>query len=400
MKLIKNFAFGFLFLCFLSNAAFAQVTDPYINDLSINNADLLIKQGNFQAALNSVNDYIEFYPKDPQGYLKRAMVYGILGQNNDKAKDIQYATYLNPYAYLYINESSRTKISEKKKYDYVYSDDKSNFSKSPIKNEYYQIYLKDNLGLHSQDSLIEKAIFYLSQNDLSNTELILAQITPSDNILGIYYDLKGLIELKKDNLDTAIDFFTKSIENSESFPLAYHNRAIAYKLNGNYDKAKEDLLTAVSMNEDISVFFFTLAKLSERLDNPDQAISYYKEAIDKNPNYLEARTNFSILQKTLGNYEEAILDLIEVSEMMEDDYNNHFINGGIFLTYGDYERSIDEFNIYLDENSDDSDALFNRGLAKILSGEKIDGCDDIQYSIDLEDNPKRTKILSSFCPSY
>lgn len=369
-------------------------------DGALRNSEMYIQQGNYIMALKFLNQYIELYPTDAEAYIKRARAYEILGQSSKKQEDLQYANYLNPFAYMYISNNKRSSLYEKKKFAYDYGKKNNNFSKSPVKNGYYKMYLKDKEQLHSQDTILEQAIYALSQGDLDKTETLLSEVTLNDNIVGILSDLNGLVELKRGNLTEAIDYFTESINEMPSFSLAYHNRAVAYKLNGEYDKAKEDLMTAVGLNEDISVFFFTLAKLSERLDNPNDAISYYREAIDKDPAYIEARTNFSLLQKSLGYYNEAIVELKEVSKMMKDNANNHFINGGIHFTYGEYEEAIKEFNIFLDENDNDCDAIFNRGLAQVLRGYKKEGCDDIYESIQIKSNPKRVEILESFCPNH
>jgi tetratricopeptide (TPR) repeat protein len=365
---------------------------------AINSADLYIKQGNFQKAIDELTEHIDINPADAQAYVKRAVAYEILGQKALKEKDLQYANYLNPFSYMYLSNTSRSAVYDKKKYDYNFDQSSESFKKSPVKNNYYNLYLKDQLGIHAQDSLIEQVIYSLSTSDIENAERLLVDIEETENISGIINDIKGIIELKKNNLDEAIDYFTLSINKMPNFPLAYHNRAIAYKMQGNYEEAKNDLTKAISLNENISVFYFTLAKLSERLEDPSEAIYNYKKAIDRNPNYIEARTNYSVLQKTLGNYDEAISGLNAITRS-DDNSNNSFIKGGIHLTYGEYENAIKEFDKYLIKNSNDSDAIFNRGLAKILSGYKIDGCEDIETSIDLISNEKRIQIFDSFCPN-
>ena len=379
---------------------FSVISLSHAQTNPISEAEFYIRSGNFQAALSTLTEYIELNQSDAEAYIKRATVYEILGQKQEKEKDLRYANYLNPFAYMYVDKRSRSRLYEKKQYDYDHSDDSPNFKKSPVNNKYYQLYLNDNLELHSQDSLLSKAILYLSQNDLQNTELILSDLEETDNIKGIVYDLRGVIELKKNRIKEAIEYFTLSIDHMPLFPLAYHNRAIAYKLQGNYEGAKDDLMTAINLNEDISVFYFTLAKLSERLENPDNAINYYQVAIEKNPQYLEARTNYSLLQKTLGNYDEAIIELEDIAINTDNESKSNFITGGFYLTFGEYEKAIDEFDEYLITHKDDSDALFNRGLAKILKGEKRNGCDDIDQSIEQNENPKRREILVSFCPDY
>jgi len=356
-----------------------------------------VKQGNFQDAISELNNYIELNPANAEAYIKRAMVHELLGQPVERNQDLAFAKYLNPFANMYISMSSRFRFFEKKQYEYEFNRDNLTFKKSPVKPNYYDKYLDEILDLHSQDSMLTEAIYALSLNDIQKTEQIISQVNTSEKSLGIIYDIKGLISLKKNDISQSIEYFTKSIEAMPNFPLAYHNRAIAYKLANQLDKAKKDLKTAISLNEDISVFYFTLAKLNELSGDEENTIINYNKAINKNPNYLEARNNYTLIQKTLGNYEGALADLNIVLDNNTDKIENHFIQGGIALTYGEYESAIDEFDNYLAYHEKDSGAIFNRGLAKILLGTTKDGCVDISRSIDIEENKSRQEIYIAFC---
>ena len=366
-------------------------------DNSVRDAEYLVTSGNFQQAVDLLDVYLTQNPSDAKAYIIRALANGNMGRTNDKNRDLKYAKFLNPYAQLYISDSFRSIYYQKKSYSYDFENLSKEFTSTPVKDEYYEIYLQEIVELHAQDSLLSQAITHLSKNDLENTELTLSRIERSEPILGLIYDIRGLLALKKNNLVEAIDFFTLSIEHTPAFPLAYNNRAIAYKLLGEYDLARNDLEIAISLNEEISVFYFTLAKLSESLNERDEAQEFYQQALTLNPDYTEARTNYSLMQKTLGNYSDAMLDLHRIVDETEDDAKSNFIRGGIHLTYGDYEKAIEEFDSYLKLYDQDSDAYFNRGLAKILRGSLEDGCQDISDSVNLESKLNREEIKSAFC---
>ncbi len=392
MKIFNSYIL-FIFLLLSNSTLIAQQN-------LVEMAEFQIKQGRYQEAINTLSNHLELNPNDAKAFIIRSLAYGILGQSGQKQRDLEYARFLNPFAFMYIKPSERSRFYEKKKYEYDFEHLSESFQKSPVKNEYYNLYLNDLINLHSQDSLIVDALYYLSINDLDKTEGILSKITASNNIAGILYDLYGLVELKKNRINEAIKYFSASIQYMPSFPLAYHNRAVAYKLNGEYEKARQDLEKAISLNEDISVFYFTMAKLNERLEKKDDALVYYEKALYKNPEYVEARTNYSLLRKTLGQYNESVIQLTDILNQSDDESKNHFINGGIHFTYGEYESAIREFDQYLLENKNDSAAIFNRGLAKILYGKQSEGCEDVSLSIKLKQNPKRQQMLSAFCPGY
>jgi len=362
-------------------------------------ADINIKQGNYNAAISTLNNYIELNPASAEAYIKRALAYGMLAQPAERDQDLAYAKLLNPFANMYISMSSRFRYSEKKQYEYDFDNELASFKKSPIKAKYYDEYYQKVVDIHSQDSLLIEAIYALSNNDIETTEVILSKLQVTQSTAGIIYDIKGLISLKNNDLEESISYFTKSIEAMPNFPLPYHNRAVAYKLLDDLENAKLDITKAISLNENISVFYFTLAKLNERLGEPDVSTTNYSIALDKNPDYLEARHNHSLIQKTLGNYEQALTNLNLVDTNDELRKENNFTKGSIALTYGQYENAIKEFDTYLDYYEDDSNAMFNRGLAKILLGTKQEGCMDISESIEMNPKRDRQEIYLAFCNS-
>ena len=362
-------------------------------------ADTYIKQGNYQAAISTLNNYIELNPASAEAYIKRATAHQFLGQIAERDFDLSLAKYLNPFANMYISMTARFKYFEKKQYEYDFERPSSGFIKSPVNTKYYSKYIQEIDGIHSQDSLLREAIFYLSKSDIKNTEVTLSQILETKNNTGIINDIKGLILLKKNMVPESITYFTRSIDASPKFALAYHNRAIAYKQLNQLDKARKDLKTAIDLNEDMSVFYFTLAKLNELSGEEQKTNLNYSKAIDRNPDYIEARNNYSLIQKTLGNYEESLAGLNNILSEESDEIENHFIKGGIALTYGEYETSIQEFSDYLEYHDQDSKAIFNMGLAKVLLGDKSEGCQDISESISIQQEDKREEIYEAFCSS-
>ncbi len=379
------------FLCLSS------VSVVFSQDNSVNEAKHFISTGNFQEAVDLLDVYIQDHPDDTYAYITRAIANGSMGRINNKTQDLKYAKFLNPYAQLYINDNYRSILYEKKSYDYNFSDLSADFNKSPVEYNYYKDYLDRVIEMHSQDSLLTEAILSLNKNEVETTESILKKIQPSSNINHIISDIKGLIELKKNNTLQAIEYFTSSINEDPSFSLAYHNRAIAYKQLGEFEKAKNDLYNALALNENISIFYFTLAKISEIVDDNEEAEKNYSMALDINPDYLEARTNYSLLQKTLGNYKEAIQDLGSIILQEDESAKINYIKGGIHFTYGEYEKSIEEFDTYLDLYPEDDSAIFNKGLAKILMGKKEEGCEEVLKSLDNNPEENREEIYSAFC---
>ena len=80
-----------------------------------------------------------------------------------------------------------------------------------------------------------------------NHSLALYALSPPRH-LAIGYNARGLIWLRKEEVDTAISDFTKAIEYQSDFDSAYNNRGLAYRSVGNYEAALKDFEEAIRLN--------------------------------------------------------------------------------------------------------------------------------------------------------
>lgn len=211
---------------------------------------------------------------------------------------------------------------------------------------------------------------------------LLETIEDVDKSTALCYDLLGVIALEeKEHLD-AIKMFTYAIEIDENFTIAYHNRAVAYKLMGDYEAAERDFLTALSQRADIAKIKFSKAKMFELKGDKEGARNFYEDAIDSSADeYLEARLNYSTMLKAAGEYTKAMIEINKLIEEHPDEYKNYYVRGGLYFIYGEYSNAVKDFDVYLANQADDHDVLFYRGLSQVLKGEVVRGCEDINESI-------------------
>lgn len=365
--------------------------------MSTAEADVLIKQADFTRAKIKLDEIIDYNPYSAEAYIKRAQVHRVLGMNKESALDLSLAEYLNPLAQIYIDNQQRTQYYAKKKYQYDFEKESGQFTKSPIKIEYYRDCYQKISQHHDQDSILQQAIKYLMNGDTQLALNSIDEIEVNDRIEGILLDIRGLVEMKNNNFGNAIEYFTKSIEKMPEFPMAYHNRSICYSKLGMTDLAKQDIKNAISLNDNISLFYFTSGKINQDEKNTHQAIKDYENAIALDEDYIEARVNYSLLLKTLGNYEESMIELDYAISIDPDNLENYFLRGCMHLSYAEYRKAIGDFETYLSEFDSDADALYNLGLAQILSGEESLGCSNIEESLEESANESRSQLHKAFC---
>ena len=358
-----------------------------------------IQQGNFVHALRNYNLYIDENPNDPIGYLYRSKLYEATGRNQESQLDLQIARRLNPLSLMYISPVLRSKYSAKKTYSYLYDNLNADFTKSVTKYDEYVKLLTVLDASHSQDVMILDIIKALEEKDVDKAEQLLEQVQFNDINKFLYYDLAGKIALKRKDLGKAIENFTIAIGHNPKFSISYHNRGIAHKLSGNYAEAKSDLSKAIELNNDIALFYFSYAKLSEVVGDNKAAMQRYENALELQSDYSEALANYSSLLKGLGEYDEGLNYLNQAIHTNDDASEKTFLKANLHFTYGEYEKAIEEYEIYLDDNSKDADAIYNMGLSKLLIRRNDDGCSDLELSLDIHESELRQQLYSMFCNS-
>jgi tetratricopeptide (TPR) repeat protein len=103
----------------------------------------------------------------------------------------------------------------------------------------------------------DRAAAYLCLRDIDkaledqNHSLALYALSPPRN-LAIGYNGRGLIWLRKGDVDAAIRDFTKAIEYQSDYESAFNNRGLAYRTAGNYEAALNDFEQSIRINPKFS----------------------------------------------------------------------------------------------------------------------------------------------------
>lgn len=87
-------------------------------------------------------------------------------------------------------------------------------------------------------------------------------------------------------------------------------------------------------------------------DSPRGAKLAFKKAIEKDPNYFEARYQLALSYLKLGNYEKAEKELLKVLRLNPSYSEAHLSLGAIHVKRGDLDKALEEVDIFF--SSDDS----------------------------------------------
>lgn len=359
--------------------------------------DNYISQNDYTLALATLNRYIEKNPQMSELYLKRAEINAYLGRYNDERQDMELAFSTNPIVRLQGDKSFLQNAMIKPYFSYDWyrpETNRSEYNKQIISDDAYTSFLDSDRVQYQTDSIFYICLELIKEGSYEDADILLEENNIDNN--PIYHDIKGLILLHNKKPKAAIEEFDKAIQLMPSFSLAYHNRSIAYKILGDYNRSMKDLDEAINLNSEYAVFYFSKGLLFQKLNLREEAVDHYLKAIDISSYYPEASTNYSSTMKMLGRYDEALEEVNLSIGKDPDNTKNYLIKAGINLIYGEFEKAADLYEYYLSLNPDDQNAYYNLGIALILSNNIDEGC----RCLFKNDNPpsgKESLMLYNIC---
>ncbi|HKY39400.1 MAG TPA: tetratricopeptide repeat protein [Polyangiaceae bacterium] len=124
----------------------------------------------------------------------------------------------------------------------------------------------------------------------------------------------GAEALARGDLETADARLSLALEYSPRFVEALVNQGLVELQRGNFDRARELLLRARRLNEDVAQPHHALGVLAEREARPDLASRHYHDALAVDPGFEPARANLARLLFDAGMLEEALVQYRRLAE--------------------------------------------------------------------------------------
>ena len=106
---------------------------------------------------------------------------------------------------------------------------------------------------------------------------------------GLYYNYTG-------DKSNAIKYFDSSLHLDFTYMYAYREKAIALYDLGKYDEALQILKRAITIQNNFEEGYYWMGKCYEKLQQPDEAIQSYQNALLYDKNFIEAREALEKLQ--------------------------------------------------------------------------------------------------------
>jgi tetratricopeptide (TPR) repeat protein len=241
---------------------------------------------------------------------------------------------------------------------------------------WYNLWEKD---WYTEDEKLTAEIhYYCRKEQYEQAEaLINSQLTssPENSVL---YSLRGKTDYEQGNYATAIADYTKALSLDKNFTAVYSRRGMASLKAGRFKDALNDLNKAI--REDPADFGLYLKRAEAQA-----GLKSWEPAIRDLQLYLKYFDNDQNVLHRCGEYfyesEDYINALKYFNRNLLDDPNNSVYyksRGKTYLKSATYRYAISDLSMSLDLDPDDAETWMYLGMAKIMTGDKENGCSDLQ----------------------
>lgn len=239
------------------------------------------------------------------------------------------------------------------------------------------------------------------------------------------YFLRGVAKYNLDDLNGALNDFTRALEENQVYTQAYQYRAIVRSRLGLYNDALDDFARAIEIRPNNAGSYYSrgvtyfLNRQFERsvsdftkflkleptqpegytsrgtsylyMSDTISAIKDYNKAIQVNPYWSDAYLRRGLLEIMRNNYKEGSDDLTNALELDSTYAIAYFYRGVARNHMNDLRGALNDFDYSIKNDSTNSVAFFNRAILRSSIGDYNRAIED--YSTVASSNPENVLVF-------
>lgn len=303
MSKVQNFKLIILALSisfFLNDAVLlAQNASETKENPWLTTGKLYYANGNYPLALNAFNQFLKPDPLNWEGLYWLGKVESSMYNFNDAFDDLNLANKLYP-------KQAQIMAGLSEIYDYFGEYEKAfNLINQAL------IIEPENLSYLNIEGLI-----LLHQKKFNAAFLLFDKIIAQDSTDPTAYNNRGTARFNnqsvqmpsRDDLLNAANDFSKAIELSPTFAMAYRNRGVVKMSLDENNSAYQDLIIAKRLDPKDDKVYYNLGKVYNKLGKRELAIESFNKAIDISNIFCEPYLERGLTHILMGNYESGRSD--------------------------------------------------------------------------------------------
>lgn len=314
------------------------------------------KHNEYSKALSDINNALKYTPQSQiftrvEQLVLRANIYELQGNLNDALTDLITANTLNPSSYIVLYQKANIEYQLGK---YV-----------EAKNDYIRMQRINN---RSQEALIGLARIAVKENNYGLANEYSDQAIDIDPSQADIYVRRASIKSMMGNYNGAVDDLILAISTDNNNTKAFQE--LITLSNTNYPAVVSGLSNAIRQAPKVGMFYYIRAAIAESHHKYLAAISDYKKIIYENLyNYSGIYNSIAKCYYALGNYEEALDNIDYALSASKKDKKYYLTKAKILKALKNPTAAIECTNNALDIDANYNDALILKALAQCDLGE-------------------------------
>lgn len=212
----------------------------------------------------------------------------------------------------------------------------------------------------------------------------------SSNLYGQSYFEKGYEALREGDYETGVDFLNKAASENPENEIVHFYLGFGYSFLNQEDEALKEFSEAIkygSNNKELlPEFYFYRGRLFYQLNKYPEAINDFNNAIsynNKNDNYyLERARVFAVIEK----YADSDKDLNAALKINNDNIEARLMLALNESQRGNIDKAIDQYNRIINNNPDEAKAYYLRGRMYLQKDNYKQAVADIIKALELKDS--------------
>ena len=361
---------------------YVKAVESFSSSISHNNSDeqLFIKRGasllhlkDFERAMNDFKEANLIYPGVADFWLARS--YALSGEN-EKAID-----------FLTSHLKSEFRLPE----DSIKKDHA--FDRLQNTPEWYALWQKE--WYNNEEKITAEVNYYCKKKLFEEANSLLTQEMARTSDNKFLFALKGKLYFDQGNYAGAIADYSTALNLDKNGMPVYFQRGVAYFKAGRFKDAVNDFNKAIK--DDPSNFGLYLKRAEAYA-----GIQSWESAIKDMLLYLRYFESDQHAQYQCGDYYFEDGDYMNAlkyfNRNLKEDPNNSVYyksRGKTYLKTATYRYAISDLSMSLDLNPDDAETWMYLGIARIQSGDKENGCSDLEKAQKMGDNQALKYIIEN-----
>jgi len=188
------------------------------------------------------------------------------------------------------------------------------------------------------------------------------------------YNLLALLILKYEkNLESALEFLSKSISLNEKNLEALNNRAIIYLYKNNLDEALNDLDHCIKLDKNNSNSYNNRGVIKRRQKRINEAIEDFSKALQIDPNFHDCLYNRGTAYLKILDFKKSFKDLNYLIYINKNYPNAYLALGNVYRKLNDLSSAMTNYNKAIEFPLTKNTAQLNKATLLLLKGNFNEG---------------------------